>query len=381
MRVLYISRSYLTDSDFPLLREYQQQGIHVDAYFYGGNGSAGIIEIKKTWWRYGIFNASSYGSIKRMYNNYIDLKNLHFISLINSKPGKFFRILIMYYLLFKFKLKKYDVVHFTWPLEGKEEQILYRVNAFKILTIHDSIPHSGQEKQEIDRKIAFCNCDSFVLLSSSLVNEFSISYNIPLEKIKVNKMGEFDYLNYLKTTERPSKEKYILFFGRIVPHKGLEYLLEAMIKVHKEAPDINLIVAGKGDMYFDIDKYKNLEYISFKSQFIGMQEMVNLFKGAEFIVCPYKDATQSGVVQTAFSMSVPVLASAVGALPSCIENDITGILVPPCDSDALAKKIIHLHKSPNILDTMRLNINKIWRSNMSWKPIAKDYLKIYNNEN
>lgn len=380
MKVLYISRCYLTDSDFPLIREYQQRGVHVDAYFFGGNGSAGIVEIKKTWWRYGIFNASNYGNIKSMYDNYINLNNLHFISLINSAPGKWFRLFIMYYLLFKFNSHKYDIVHITWPLEGKEEQILYKIKAKKILTVHDSIPHSGQEKQESDRKIAFRNCDKFVLLSSSLVNEFSLSYNIPLEKIKVNRMGEFNYLNYLKTTKRPINKKYILFFGRIVPHKGLEYLLEAMVKVHKEVPDLNLIVAGKGEIYFDIDIYKKLDYIIFKSQFIGMQEMVNLFKCAEFIVCPYKDATQSGVVQTSFSMSVPVIASAVGALPDCIDNDITGILVPPCNSDILAEKIIHLYKSPNILETMRNNINKYWRKNMSWEPIADDYLKIYNNE-
>lgn len=378
MKVLYITKSYLTDSDFPLIREYQKRNIDVDTYIFGGNSSAGILNIKKSKFRYGLYNASKYNTISCLYKDYIDLNKVHFISLIGGKKGILFRYVILLYLLIKFSFKKYDVAHYTWPLEGKEEQLLYKINTKKILTVHDSKPHSGQEKQEYDRIVAFKKCDYFVLLSQSLVDEFSTSYEIPRSKISVAGLGDFNYLDFIQPTERPLSNKYILFFGRIFPHKGVEYLLEAMVEVHKVIPDLKLIIAGKGDYYFDYNKFKDLDYIVFMPKLVDMQEMVNLFKGSEFCVCPYKDATQSGVIQTSFSMSVPVLATSVGALPSCIDDGINGILVPPCNTKALSASIIKMLNTPDLLNTMRENINVTWRKKMSWKPIVDHYLNVYN---
>ena len=44
----------------------------------------------------------------------------------------------------------------------------------------------------------------------------------------------------------------------IKKYKGIEYLLESMLSVHKSCPDLKLIVAGSGDFYFDVEKYNLL---------------------------------------------------------------------------------------------------------------------------
>lgn len=71
-----------------------------------------------------------------------------------------------------------------------------------------------------------------------------------------------------------------------------------------------------------------------------MPQLAGLLNDALFAVCPYKDATQSGVIQTAFSMDCPVIGTDVGALPEAIDNGVTGLIVPPCNSEALAHAII-----------------------------------------
>ena len=96
-----------------------------------------------------------------------------------------------------------------------------------------------------------------------------------------------------------------------------------------------------------------------------------------FAVCPYTDATQSGVIQTAYSFNVPVIASNVGALADTVEDNITGMLVPACDSNELARSILKLYSSPNILEDMRRNIETQWLPKMSWSPIARQYINIY----
>ena len=108
-----------------------------------------------------------------------------------------------------------------------------------------------------------------------------------------------------------------------------------------------------------------------------MPRLAGLLKDASFTVCPYKDATQSGVIQTAFSMDCPVVATNVGALPEAIDNQITGLIVPPCDSDALADAMDKLLGDASLLKSMRANINKIWRKQMGWDKILDQYIKCY----
>jgi len=56
-------------------------------------------------------------------------------------------------------------------------------------------------------------------------------------------------------------------------------------------------------------------------------------------VVPYVTATQSGVIQIAYSFDVPVIATRVGGLPEVVDDGATGFLVPPRSSDALVTAI------------------------------------------
>jgi glycosyltransferase involved in cell wall biosynthesis len=50
-------------------------------------------------------------------------------------------------------------------------------------------------------------------------------------------------------------------------------------------------------------------------RYLSNSDAAALFRSASVVVCPYRDATQSGVVLSAFAFGVPVIASAVGGLP------------------------------------------------------------------
>jgi glycosyltransferase involved in cell wall biosynthesis len=89
---------------------------------------------------------------------------------------------------------------------------------------------------------------------------------------------------------------------------------------------------------------------------------VGLIKEAKLIVCPYIDATQSGVLMTAFALHKPVIASSVGAFAEHIKNDVNGLLVKPSNSNELAKSIIYalqnnhyLHLEQNLLNDNQAN--------------------------
>lgn len=271
-----------------------------------------------------------------------------------------------------------DIFHACWPLSG-HATILFHLPCKKVLTVHDPISHSNQQnaKSEKVRVKSFKSFDKLVLLSKPLLNDFFSHYNISKEKVIVNKMGEFDYLREIKQIPSNVASKYILFFGYISPYKGLEYLCEAMNEVHKRYPDVKLVIAGGGNIYFNWEPFQNKDYIILRNHFIDLPELSGLLHDCEFSVCPYKDATQSGVVQTAFSMNVPMVVTNVGALPEVVKNDQNGLVVPPCNSKALAEAIIDLLANPQFVSAMRDNIKNVWQKQMAWEPIAQKYIMCY----
>jgi glycosyltransferase involved in cell wall biosynthesis len=58
------------------------------------------------------------------------------------------------------------------------------------------------------------------------------------------------------------------------------------------------------------------------------------------VALPYIDATQSGIVQLAFGFGVPVITTRVGGLGEAVQDGVTGFLVPPKDSSALAAAVL-----------------------------------------
>ena len=171
---------------------------------------------------------------------------------------------------------------------------------------------------------------------------------------------------------------FVLFFGRISPYKGVEYLLQAMEIVHLKHPEIKVIIAGSGKMYFDTSKYESFEYVEFRNHFIELDELADLIRGALFTVCPYTDATQSGVVYSSFALNTPVIATNVGGLPEMIDDGETGLIVPPKDVNSLASSILSYLDNPELLQKMGDNIKECAKKGKgSWDKIAKEYTEIY----
>ena len=153
-----------------------------------------------------------------------------------------------------------------------------------------------------------------------------------------------------------------------------------MEKVHEQCPDCQLIVAGGGKYHFDICRYQSLDYIDIRNRFIPDEELVTLIKNCDFMVCPYTDATQSGVIMSAYAFYKPVIATNVGGLPEMVRNEHYGLIIKEKDTDILANAIIKLWQHPEKIKTYSDNIRRSYNSGeLSWKKIAEDMIQTYNN--
>ncbi|MFT3980250.1 MAG: glycosyltransferase family 4 protein [Ferruginibacter sp.] len=144
-----------------------------------------------------------------------------------------------------------------------------------------------------------------------------------------------------------SGSEYILFFGRISAYKGLGLLLEAMQQVWEQYPHEKLLIAGGGAddalLAHPLLTGKD-ERVIFHNRFIPAEELSAIISRAKFVVCPYTDATQSGVLVSSFALNKPVLATNVGAFSEQLEDSVTGKLIPSATVGAVADTILYALK-------------------------------------
>ena len=103
-----------------------------------------------------------------------------------------------------------------------------------------------------------------------------------------------------------------------------------------------------------------------------------LTKQCEIVICPYIDATQSGVAMTAFTFNKPVIATDTGGFKDVIINGINGYLVPTRNSKAIYEKVKLLMQNKELLTQMEQNIeNQGYQGEFAWKNIAQSYKSLY----
>ena len=380
MRIIYFSNIFFTDCDFPLVRSLQTKGNEVYYFLPVANDKlkGGLFDLESLKGKHGIIKANEIPEIKP-YQSYMNLENVY-VFVRSSKILNFYTILTFIKIIWKIKP---DIFHITMPLE-LSDFLLYMFRKKMVLTVHDPFLHSGEEsaKHELKRKFAFRLIPKLVLLNKNQKEKFIDYYNISYNKVFENKLSIYDCLCYLASNkhsiEKHLPQKYILFFGHISPYKGLDTLCEAMTIVHSMDPDLHCIIAGKGDMYFDYSKYKDANYIHLENKYIETSKLASLISSCLFTVCPYKDATQSGVVYSSFALSKPVLASNVGGLGESVIDGVTGKQVVSNNPQKLAQSIISMVSNPSLLLKMSYNIkDKYERGENSWDVIADKYIECY----
>ena len=380
MTIVYISLPFYADCDFPLIKELRKQGckiIHIIPITPQCLKST-LINIPTQNPNPGIFKATLYKEIA-IYSDYIDSQDTYVINRPYTSKHIFKRLKSTFQLYRFIKHLNPDFIWTTTPF-GISDFMLY---LFKnnILTIHDPFPHTGEHsiRKYISEKIAFIGFKKLILLNKTQANTFIKTYHIKPSTLLINKLGTYDCITTFTPTNLQQKDNpYVLFYGRISPYKGIEYLLESFVMIHEKAPQLHLIIAGNGDFYFDISPYKNLSYIEFRNYHINMNETAELFKKALFVVCPYIDATQSGVIMTAYTMNKTVITTNVGALAEYVINNKTGIVIEHSNTKQLYDSILYLYEHPKILNELEENIVHYYKEGeFSWHNIAKKYINLF----
>jgi glycosyltransferase involved in cell wall biosynthesis len=138
---------------------------------------------------------------------------------------------------------------------------------------------------------------------------------------------------------RGSEERFV-FLGRLTPHKGVDWLLEAQARVQRP---IHLDIAGDGnaqDRLRDHAKRLGLESRVHFHGWVDSEAVARLLEGARALVFPSLWQEPAGLVCfEAAAHARAVIASRVGGIPEMVCDQKTGLLVEPGNVWALAAAI------------------------------------------
>ncbi len=319
----------------------------------------------------------------RSFSDVVPIERCFVISRVSNHPFHPSNVILQYKLL-KFILDvNPDVIHFN-NLIYFNHFYLFLFRSRVLISIHDPFPHSGEEDdaQSVISKIyRYLNkklVNKHLLYNDAMVDAYARSRGIAKNRIVTSRLGPYDYLRSIRGSFYTNKIDF-LFFGRIQKYKGIDLLLEAFKIVLEKAPNAKLLIAGSGSFWFDLDSFSiSSDNLIIRNSFIPGPELADMIDAASVIVCPYRDATQSGVVMSAYAFCKPVVVTDVGALREVVEDGVTGLVVPPNDAQSLALAMLDFIYGASSQFDWHASIHRhFYEQTGSWDHIAKELLLNY----
>ena len=242
---------------------------------------------------------------------------------------------------------------FFGPCLGTILRIVNRNKFTQIICIADNvIPHEKRLGDKVLTKYFLSSIHRFVTMSEKVNADLKTFTQKPSINIVHPIYDNFGDMVSKEEARKhlgfPVHEKIILFFGFIRKYKGLDLLLEAMNDIRIKEANIKLIIAGefydnKEEYETIISKYNLANSLYLRTQFIDNSEVKYYLSASDFVIQPYKNATQSGVTPLAYHFEKPMLVTNVGGLADLVPHMKVGIVTEP-NADSIAAGIMKLYE-------------------------------------
>lgn len=299
---------------------------------------------------------------------------------IDTYNGKieFLRNTLEFYLLGNRKLRaifgteNFDLIinpmHHFWS-----QKICAYFHTRVVTVCHDPIPHDGENIFETYMTHSLMRAsDDLIVMTESFIPVVQKRYHKNRRSVHYMPHGLLNaYTSQeIKSFRYSDKKWHLLFFGRIEDYKGLDTLLKAYGFLKKKRNDIDLVIAGKGNIspYMALINETNPVVIN---RYISDSEVSDYFDADNVIVVlPYKSASQSGVVAVSLAFKNFIVVSDVGGIREQLGNGMVGVYFEPNNDLDLAYKINELINDEG-LQQKQLEKMDILKKSLDWSSNIK----------
>jgi glycosyltransferase involved in cell wall biosynthesis len=270
-----------------------------------------------------------------------------------------------------------------------------RVKTPLYTVLHSVLKHPGSEQYRIIRELSR-NSQRLIVMSLMASEMLEEIYSINPKYICMIHHGVPDIpregIQRCKERLKFANKKILMSFGLIGPGKGYEYVIDALLAIVTDHPDVFYIIAGTlhphiyrsdNDTYLNqlkerIHKNKMDHHVLMYNHYIKTEELYGLLNATDIFVAPYLCQEQSASGTLACAMAC---GRAIVSTPTWYAQEVLaqnrGLLVPFRDSQTLAREISKL-----LFDSAkRQAMSKCtyeYSRRMLWKNVSKEYLYMLN---
>jgi glycosyltransferase involved in cell wall biosynthesis len=320
------------------------------------------------------------------------LKNIKQSSLA-SVQLPFFILAELFYAIRITQQKKFDLVHAHWSIpQGLTALFLRKLFGIPcVISLHgsDVFGLGAPLGRSLNAKVIFGSdgCAANSVATAKIARKLS-----GREDIQIIPMG-VDVEFFRQTAGREALQrglgreaKTILYAGRLIEWKGVEYLIKALPEVIANHPQAKLVVVGSGPCKKDLvtvtERLNLQDKVTFHDT-VPQEELARYYSAARVFVLP-SIVNEGGVTEglgvvllEAMASRVPVIGSAIGGIPDIIRDQETGLLVRQKDPGDLAEKINRVLTDEELRHRLVKRGYDFVRERFSWSGVAKSYLDLF----
>ena len=163
----------------------------------------------------------------------------------------------------------------------------------------------------------------------------------------------------------------ILLTGRLRKYKGIELFLQAISMI--DPGRIEVRITGSVNDQALLARAEDLPHMQLQIGWLSEQTFVSQLDWSDVVVFPYMEASQSGIIPTAYGRRRPVIVTPVGGLPEQVGHEITGLVTGDLSAEAIAQAILRFLDTPDLLKSCADRAYQCAQKELSWQQVGRSF--------
>jgi glycosyltransferase involved in cell wall biosynthesis len=178
--------------------------------------------------------------------------------------------------------------------------------------------------------------------------------------------------------KQPERDLVLGLVGRLAWEKGVDVFLAAVARVASEFNAARFVVVGDGPDREALERQIDDLHIRERMTLAGRQDdMATVYAGFDGMVSSSRQEGLPMAILEGMASGLPLVATAVGDVPTVVRNGSTGVLVPPDDAERLAAAMLELLRDPATRARLGAAARQLIADDYSAERMAADYLRVY----
>jgi glycosyltransferase involved in cell wall biosynthesis len=249
-----------------------------------------------------------------------------------------------------------------------------------VATVHHALPIRTERDRRVNRLAA--RLAHRIVVTTDISKGFLQEAGVPADKIEIIPCGipipaRFPSRAEMRARWGIPKDAFVVSsLARLMPHKGMADLIQAVAQVPDREGKLRLVIGGDGPERQHLESLA-ADLLQERALFTGrVKEASEVYAVADvFALASYEEGFGLVFIEAALQ-GVPSIGTDVGGVSRAILNNETGLLVPPGDPERMAAAIARLRDDPDLRRCLGEKASARAHAEFSEKIMAERYVKV-----